>query len=108
MMPPLNFLSRVARRAWIPLPVQNGWQVAPVFPDMQPVRRQALIQELQRAFPEWSQLGHAFNDRGVQMEPIDLIQNHHIERRRGSAFLPESMNVDIGVVAAPVCESMDQ
>ena len=42
------------------------------------------------------------------METVELVEHHHVERSRGRPFLLEAMDMEVGVVRAPVGEPVNQ
>ena len=50
----------------------------------------------------------AVNDIGHEMEPVQIIQDRHIERRRRGAFFLVAAHVEIGMVGAAVGEPVNQ
>ena len=54
------------------------------------------------------QTRHAVDDIIDQVEPVEVVEDDHVERRRGRAFLLVAADVNIVVIGAPVREAMDQ
>src|SRR6266567_492387 len=50
----------------------------------------------------------AVNDIGHEMEPVQIIQDRHIERRRRGAFFLVAAHVEIGMIGAAVGEPVNQ
>jgi len=55
-----------------------------------------------------AQLGQAIDDILNQVKPIDLVQHHHVEWRRGRALFLVATHVQVAVVRPPIGEPVDQ
>ena len=51
---------------------------------------------------------HAVNDVDDEMEAVEIVEHHHVERRGRGAFLLVAADVEVGVVGSSVGEPMDQ
>src|SRR2546426_1130110 len=84
-----------------PLPLSNLRQIIAVRGDIFLVL-QALVQH--RLFGIGSgqpQLRHSFNHVYDQMETIEIVENHHIKRRRGGAFFLVAPDMEEGTTTTP-------
>jgi hypothetical protein len=54
------------------------------------------------------QSGNPVDHIDHEVEPIQIVQHHHVKRCRRRPFLYVPAHVDIGMVRAPVGEAMDQ
>src|SRR3954454_18044201 len=55
-----------------------------------------------------TETGHAVEHVDHQPEPVHVVDDQHVERRRGGAFLLVAADVDVVVVAPAVGEAVDQ
>ncbi len=51
---------------------------------------------------------HAVDDIDHEVEPVEVVEHDHVERRRGRAFLLVPADVQVGVVRPAVGEAVDQ
>jgi hypothetical protein len=52
--------------------------------------------------------GHAVDHVHHQVEAVEVVEHHHVERRRGRALLLVAAHVEVVVVGAPVGQPVDQ
>ena len=47
-----------------------------------------------------SELRHAVDDVGHEVKAVEVVHDHHVERRRGRALLLEAAHVQVPVIGA--------
>ena len=52
--------------------------------------------------------GHPVDDVHHEVEPVEVVEHDHVERRRGRALLLVAAHVDVAVVGPPVGEAVDE
>ena len=55
-----------------------------------------------------AQTRHAVDDVDDQVEAVEIIQHHHVERRRGRPFFLVPANVQLMVIGPAIRQAMDQ
>src|SRR5215471_12201197 len=89
-------------------PVANVGRVIAQALDVLAVLDESLAEGLLRVGPDLGQAGHSIEHLDSQVEAIELVQDHHVERRGGRALLLVTTDVHIGVIRAPIGQPMDQ
>src|SRR5262245_311167 len=100
--------AAVTTRLRRPSPVADLGHVQPLDPGVRP-RLEALVDhQLPHVAGLRRQPGHPIDDVHHEMEPVEVVHDHHVERRRRRPFLLVAPDVQVLVVPAPVREPVDQ
>src|SRR5207244_7399057 len=97
-----------SRSDFLPLPVPNLWHVLPVLGDVLPVLKELVADGLLRVGRFRAKLRHAVDHVLDEMEAVEVVQHHHVERRGGRAFFLVAAHVEVLVVGAAIREPMNQ
>ena len=55
-----------------------------------------------------AELRDAVDHVADQVEPVEVVEHHHVERRRGRAFFLVAADVEVVVVGAAIGQAVDQ
>src|SRR3954454_18042213 len=97
---------RPAGRA--PLPVADLRQVLSVRPDVDAVLDQLVLQGLPGPAGRALEAVDPVDDVHGEVEAVDLVEDRHVEGRRGGALLLVATDVEVAVVGPLVGEPVDQ
>lgn len=91
-----------------PFPVSHFGQVLPVFADVLPVLDQFVLQLLLEVDSFSAGLRQPIDHIHHEMEPIQLVQDRHVEGRRNRALFLVAADMDVVVIRAPISQAVNE
>ena len=70
--------------------------------------RELAFDEMGEAFPRRGERGDTFDHRLGKMETVKLVEDGHVEGRRGRAFLLIAMDMEVGMVGASIGQPVNE
>ena len=95
-------------RACRPLPIADFRHVLAVFGDIAFVFGKLAENGLLHRSSARAKLWHAINGVGHEMEAVEIVHHHLVERRARRAFFLVTMHMKIPVVGAAIGEPVDE
>src|SRR2546429_3112058 len=101
--------GRLCAPAWsLPRPVADVGKVFAVARDVLRVLEEPVAQQLLHVGHPRAEPRHALDDVAGEVEAVEVVQDHHVERRGGRAFLLVTAHVEVVVIGPPVGQPVDQ
>src|SRR5205823_912160 len=106
--PALTTRTRLTRRSVLPGPAAHDRVVFAVLAGVCARAEASILHLLTDVSRPASESRNAVDHVDDEMEPIEVVQHDHVERRGGCPFLLVPANVQVVVVRAAVCQPVDQ
>src|SRR6185436_10048305 len=90
-----------------PAPVCDLREVLEVFPDVDPVRRQSPLEQIDRVRGDRAEPAYVLERLDGEMESAHTVEHRHVERSRRSALVDEAANVESGLAGSPVDHAVE-
>src|SRR6266478_7410504 len=91
-----------------PFPVANFRQVVATFANVLFVLDESVAQMLFEVRSNPLQTRNTVNYISCKVKTIQIVQNCHIERRRGGSFFLVSADMEVAMIGAPIRQAVDQ
>ena len=79
-----------------------------MLPHIEFVRDQLVAERLFGMGALHGHLRHALDRLDGEVEPVELVEHHHVEGRRRGALLDEAAHMHVGVVGAAIGQPVDE
>ncbi len=89
-------------------PVANVWSVVSRLASVGAVAQPLVGHPLAQVRGTLGEPRHPVDDVHDQVEAVEVVEHHHVERRRGGSFFLVAPDMHVGMVGAPVGEAVDQ